>query len=81
MKIPPDVIECLGTTTPAPAWLTTDAERRAAYYFASYRFVRSLIDAAGMDVFMRLYDAPNTEDALATLYGASREQLLRRTGF
>jgi hypothetical protein len=81
MKIPPEVIECLGTTTPPPAWVTTDPERRSAYYYASYRFVKSLIDAAGMEVFLRLYDSPNTEDALVTLYGASRRELLRRAGF
>ena len=80
MKIPPEVVDCLGTTKAPPAWLMSDGDRRRAYYFASYRFVKSLIDQAGMDTFMRLYDAPSTEQALVTLYGMGREDLVRRAG-
>jgi hypothetical protein len=80
MKIPPEVVECLGTTTAPPAWLVSDLDRRRAYYFASYRFVKFLIDQAGMETFMRLYDSASTEEALVTLYGASREELVRRAG-
>jgi hypothetical protein len=81
MRIPAEVVECLGTTRPAPAWLATDIDRRRAYYFASYKFVRSLIERAGMPTFLRLYDASNPDDAFVTLYGTSREELIRRAGF
>ena len=53
---------------------------RRAYYFASYRLVRYLIEQQGMDVFMKLYESENPESSLATLYGASREELIRRAG-
>jgi hypothetical protein len=80
MRIPPEIVECLGTTRPPPAWLGSDVDRRRAYYLASYRFVKSLIDQAGMETFLRLYESPTTEDALVTLYGASRDELVRRAG-
>lgn len=80
MTIHPEVVECLGTTKAPPPWLVSDLDRRRAYYFASYRFVKSLIDQAGMDTFLRLYDAASTESALVTLYGASRDELVRRAG-
>jgi hypothetical protein len=78
--IPPEVAEYLGTTKPPPAWLGSDIVRRRAYYFASYRFVTSLIERAGMETFLRLYDAERTEDELVALYGATREELVRRAG-
>jgi len=58
------------------------AQRREglADYFASYRFVRALIEQAGMTTFLRLYDSDSTENELVTLYGATREELVRRAG-
>ena len=80
MTIPPEVAECLGTTKAPPAWLGSDIDLRRAYYFASYRFVRALIEQAGMTTFLRLYDSDSTENELVTLYGATREELVRRAG-
>ena len=37
--IAPEIIEYLGTTKPAPGWVSTDPTRRSDYYFASYRLV------------------------------------------
>ena len=76
----PEVAECLGTTKAPPAWLGSDIDLRRAYYFASYRFVRALIEQAGMTTFLRLYDSDSTENELVTLYGATREELVRRAG-
>jgi hypothetical protein len=78
--IPSDVVEYLGTTRPSPPWLVSDASRRRAYYFASYRFVKLLIDKGGMSVFLKLYEADNPEVECAKLYGASREALVRMLG-
>ena len=80
MAIPPEVTECLGTTKSPPEFLMSDSSRRRAYYFASYRFVKSLILTAGMETFLRLYESPSTEAALPRLYGASREEMVRRAG-
>jgi hypothetical protein len=79
-RIPPEVIDHLGTTKPAPSWLTRDPYYRRVYYFASYRFVKYLIDKAGMDVFMKLYDSDSPETEFAKLYGAAREELIRLAG-
>jgi hypothetical protein len=79
-RIPKEVVDCLGTTQPAPAWLTGDATYRRFYYLASYRFVKSLIEDKGMEVFMRLYDSERPETEMPALYGASREDLIRRAG-
>ena len=80
MTIPPEVAECLGTTKAPPAWLGSDIDLRRAYYFVSYRFVRALIEQAGMTTFLRLYDSDSTENELVTLYGATRDELVRRAG-
>lgn len=77
-RIPQDILDCLGTTRPPPGAVTSDAWFRRLYYFASYRFVEHLIESRGMDAFMRLYDAENPESELQTLYGAGREELVRR---
>ena len=73
-------MECLGTTKPTPAWLASDTRNRQAYYFASYRFVKHLVDKAGIELFMKLYDSENPEADILTLYGASREALIRSAG-
>lgn len=78
--IPPDIVSHLGTTRPPPSWLVSDAPRRRAYYFASYRFVKFLIEQGGMSVIMQLYDADDPEVELPKLYGASRDALVRMAG-
>jgi hypothetical protein len=77
-KIPQEVLDLLGTTKPPPQGVVSDLHMRRNYYNAGYRFVRYLIDTAGMDTFMKLYDAEDTEAELPRLYGASREELVRR---
>ena len=79
-RVPPEIVECLGTTRPAPPWVTTDRSYRRMYYFASYRFVKCLIERGGMALFMKLYDAKDTEAELPVLYGASRQELIRQAG-
>jgi hypothetical protein len=65
----------LGTTRAPPAAVMDDAEFRRAYYYASYRFVRFLIERAGMVTFLKLYGATDPESELVRLYGASRQDL------
>ncbi len=78
---PPDItqeiLDHLGTTRPPPGWLSTDLNRRTAYYFASYRFVKYLIETRGMETFMKLYAAEDPEVAIRSLYGISREEAVR----
>jgi hypothetical protein len=76
-QIPPEIAEYLGTTRPPPSWVTGDALRRRAYYYASYRLVKYLIEHGGLDRFMQLYDSDHPERDIARLYGASREKLAR----
>jgi hypothetical protein len=76
-QIPAEMAEYLGTTRPPPSWVTSDAQRRRAYYYASYRLVKYLIEQGGMDQFMQLYDSDHPERDIARLYGASREKLVR----
>ena len=76
-RIPAEMVEFLGTTRPPPSWVTSDARRRRAYYYASYRLVKYLIEQGGMDQFMQLYDSDHPERDIARLYGASREKLVR----
>ena len=54
-----------------------DAQFRRAYYFASYRFVNYLVEAKGMDTFMKLYASENPETALKSLYGITREEAVQ----
>jgi hypothetical protein len=77
-RVSQEVLDFLGTTKPPPQGVVSDAGLRRSYYYASYRFVRYLIDTEGMDTFMELYDAEDTEPALTRLYRASREELVRR---
>jgi hypothetical protein len=76
-QIPPEVAEHLGTTKPPPEWVSTDAVRRSTYYFASYRFVKYLVDLKGMDTFMKLYSSENPEMEIRSLYGLTREEAIR----
>jgi hypothetical protein len=71
-----DIEEYLGTTRAPPGAVISDAAFRRAYYFASYRFVRYLIERAGIAVFLRLYDASDPESEFQSLYGASRKELV-----
>jgi len=74
--VPPEVEEYLGTTRAPPGALMNDAQFRRAYYFASYRFVRFLIERAGMVTFLKLYEARDPESEFSRLYGASRKELV-----
>jgi hypothetical protein len=80
LRIPAEILDSLGTSKPPPQWVVSDPERRRAYYFASYRFVNYLVENGGMERFLALYDAENPESEMAKLYGASREDLIRRAG-
>lgn len=76
-EIPPEILEYLGTTKTPPGWLSTDLVRRRAYYFASYRFVKYLIEMKGIETFMKLYASENPEIAIRNLYGISREEVVQ----
>jgi hypothetical protein len=78
--VPAEMRELLGTTQPPPPWLRSDPARRRAYYAASYRFVKALVERQGLAVFMQLYDAPDPEAAMLRLYGSPREALVRAAG-
>jgi hypothetical protein len=75
--IPAEILEHLGTTKPAPGWLVTDQVQRRAYYFASYRFVKYLVEMKGMETFMKLYVSENPEVDIRSLYGISREEAIK----
>jgi hypothetical protein len=72
----PEINDYLGTTRPAPDAVISDASFRRAYYYASYRFVRFLIGRAGMETFMKLYDAEDPVAEISRLYGASLQELV-----
>jgi hypothetical protein len=76
-QIPPEVFEHLGTTIPPPEWVSTDPARRSAYYYASYRFVKYLIEMKGMETFLKLYVSENPEMDLRTLYGLGRQEVIQ----
>lgn len=78
--VPPLMADYLGTTTPPPDWLVTDAERRTAYYFASYRFVKHLIGLKDFATFMQLYNSSTPEADIVTLYGVSRTTVAKAAG-
>jgi len=61
-------------------WLGSDLQHRRAYDLASYRFVKYLVEKAGLETFMKLYDSMDPEAEIARLYGASRDQLVRMAG-
>ena len=75
--MPAEIVEYLATTRPPPSWVTADAQRRRAYYYASYRLVKYLVEHGGMEQFMQLYDSDHPERDIARLYGANRERLVR----
>ena len=68
--------EYLGSTREPPGSVTNDARFRQGYYYASYRFVRFLIERAGMATFLKLYQAREPEGEFMRLYGASRKELV-----
>jgi hypothetical protein len=74
--VPPEINDYLGTTRPAPDTVVSDPSFRRAYYYASYRFVRYLIGRAGVETFMKLYDAEDPGAAVSQLYGASLKELV-----
>ena len=74
--VPREIEAFLGTTRAVPGALMTDIQFRRAYYYASYRFVRFLVERAGMATFLKLYEARDPESELMRLYGASREELV-----
>jgi len=76
-QIPTDVLDHLGTTNPAPEWVSTDPVGRRAYYFASYRLVKYLVEMKGLATFMKLYASENPEVDIRSLYGISREEAIR----
>jgi hypothetical protein len=76
LSVTAEIEEYLGTTKPPPATVMSDAAFRRAYYFASYRFVRYLIERAEIAVFLKLYDANDPENKFQSLYGASRKELI-----
>ena len=78
--IPSEVIEYLGTTRPPPQWVTIDPVKRRAYYFASYRLVKYLIDTKGLETFKKLYKSDSPETEVRNLYGLTREEAIRAAG-
>jgi len=76
-SIPSEVLEFLGTVKPIPVWVTTDPLRRSAYYFASYRFAKYLVERENFATFMKLYASDDPESDIKTLYGISREEAVK----
>jgi hypothetical protein len=74
VDIPDEIVEHLGTTKPAPEWVSTDPNRRRAYYFASYRLVKYLIEKKDMETFWKLYRSENPEVDIRSLYGLDRRE-------
>jgi hypothetical protein len=74
LAISPEVVEYLGTTKPPPEWVSTDPLRRGAYYFASYRLVKYLIETKDMETFWKLYTSENPEIDIKSLYGLERKE-------
>ena len=73
LAIPPEVVDYLGTTKPPPEWVSTDPLRRGAYYLASYRFVKYLIERKDIETFWKLYTSENPESDIERLYGLDRK--------
>ena len=76
-NIAPEIIEYLGTTKPAPEWVSTDPTRRSDYYFASYRLVKYLIESKDMETFWKLYASENPEIDIKSLYGFDRKEAVQ----
>jgi hypothetical protein len=68
------VEELLGTTKSPPEWVSTDPLRRGAYYLASYRFVKYLIERKDIETFWKLYTSENPEIDIKSLYGLERKE-------
>jgi len=79
-SVAPEIEDYLGTTKAPPIAVTSDIAFRRAYYYASYRFVRYLIERAGIAVFLTLYDAKDPESEFQRLYGAGRKELVLGAG-
>jgi len=73
-NVVPEIIEHLGTTKPAPEWVSTDPSRRSDYYFASYRLVKYLVESKDMEIFWKLYASENPEIDIKSLYGLDRKE-------
>jgi hypothetical protein len=73
--VPAEIEDYLGTTRAPPGAVISEAYYRRAYYFASYRFVRFLMQRSGMATFLQLYDSEDPESAFPRLYGADRKEL------
>jgi len=71
VAIPAEVIEHLGTTKRPPYWISTDPAKRRVYYLASYRLVNYLVEAKGLETFMKLYKSESPE---------TRKQENKKTG-
>ena len=78
--LPSQVLEYVGTTKGPPSWLSRDLPGRRAYYLASYRFVKFLVEKAGMNTFLTLYEADDPTVEYTRLYSTSRDELLRTAG-
>ena len=79
--IQPIIADYLGTTKPPPDWLQSDAQMRSAYYYASYRFVKHMIERKGLATFMMLYNSSTPETAMVMLYQVARDTAIREAGF
>lgn len=75
-SVPQEVEQYLGTTRAPPHAVRSEIQFRRAYYFASYRFVRFLVERRGMATFLEIYDAREPEKEFLRLYGAPREELV-----
>ena len=73
-SIAPEILDHLGTTTPAPDWVSTDPNRRSDYYFASYRFVKYLVESKDLETFWKIYASENPETDIKSLYGLDRKE-------
>jgi hypothetical protein len=71
------VATVLGGSAAPPAELSSDAAFRAGYYYGSRRLVEHLIAQGGIERFLELYAAADTEAALQRLYGKDRAALVR----
>jgi hypothetical protein len=76
-NIAPEIIEHLGTTKPAPEWVSTDPTRRSDYYFASYRLVKYLVESKDMETFWKLYASENPEIDIKSLYGLDKKEAVQ----
>jgi hypothetical protein len=76
-QIPAEVLEHLGTAKPPPEWASTDPVKRRAYYFASYRFVKFLIEAKGIETFIKLYMSEKPETDIKSLYEIDRDEAIK----